>query len=296
MGWYMAVVNRVRTKPVTLSDQVVIWFSGGMRGAVAFALALDARESHDLDSEVGDLAVPITLFVVLFTLALNGGATFPLLKALKMLEHDENASKDDGTPSQIVEPTAANWLVRAGGPLSSLCRVTLQGGRAPQQSLQGDLAGQRPGQISTPVNTTIVSTLAEAFVFAYLGMSIFTVDGLVTLSIEVLGAVFAACYLGRAAGVFVLGWGESLLPAQRCTQITAGSMTIGVALGCLCALVLKHTYIHHEPPLETAVFWLFPYGSYLIAEQIELSGVMSILFCGISMGHYAYYNLSMENQ
>lgn len=79
---------------------------------MAFALALDARESDDLDSKVGDLAVPITLFVVLFTLALNGGATFPLLRALKMLEHNENDLKDDGTPSQIVEPTAANWLVR----------------------------------------------------------------------------------------------------------------------------------------------------------------------------------------
>ena len=44
------------------------------------------------------------------------------------------------------------------------------------------------------------------------------------------------------------------------------------------------------------MFWLFPYLSYLTAENVELSGVMSLLFCGIIMGRYAYFNLSPENQ
>lgn len=149
-----------------------------------------------------------------------------------------------------------------------------------------------------------------------LGSILSAVDSVATIAIFV--------QVGVPEELFILTFGESVfndaasivsyrtlkefiindsVSTQACLQalmqvvwITAGSMTIGVALGCLCALVLKHTYIHHEPPLETAVFWLFPYGSYLIAEQVELSGVMSILFCGISMGHYAYYNLSMENQ
>jgi len=44
--------------------------------------------------------------------------------------------------------------------------------------------------------------------------------------------------------------------------------------------------------LESAVLVLFPWVSYMLAESLQLSGIVSILFCGIIMGHYTRRNLS----
>jgi len=38
--------------------------------------------------------------------------------------------------------------------------------------------------------------------------------------------------------------------------------------------------------------FLIPWLSYLIAEGFSLSGIVSIIFCGISMARYAVPNLS----
>ncbi|KOM53223.1 hypothetical protein LR48_Vigan09g188200 [Vigna angularis] len=48
--------------------------------------------------------------------------------------------------------------------------------------------------------------------------------------------------------------------------------------------------------LESCLFVLFPYFSYMLAEGLGLSGIVSILFTGIVMKHYAYSNLSQSSQ
>lgn len=93
---------------------------------------------------------------------------------------------------------------------------------------------------------------------------------------------FSPAGAGVAVGQFVL--------------VSVGSVVVGALFGALCSIVFKYTKLRTAPHLETAVFWLFPYLSYLAAESMQLSGVMSLLFCGIMMGRYAYFNLSPENQ
>ena len=44
--------------------------------------------------------------------------------------------------------------------------------------------------------------------------------------------------------------------------------------------------------LEASVVALFPWIAYMAAEAIQLVGIVSILFCGIVMGHYTRRNLS----
>jgi NhaP-type Na+/H+ or K+/H+ antiporter len=44
--------------------------------------------------------------------------------------------------------------------------------------------------------------------------------------------------------------------------------------------------------LEASVVALFPWIAYMLAEALELVGIVSILFCGIVMGHYTKRNLS----
>jgi len=50
------------------------------------------------------------------------------------------------------------------------------------------------------------------------------------------------------------------------------------------------------PYLESAIVALFGYSSYLLAEGATLSGIVSILFCGIVMGQYTHENLSAESK
>jgi|EP01049_Picozoa_sp_SAG25_P011957 NhaP-type Na+/H+ or K+/H+ antiporter len=44
--------------------------------------------------------------------------------------------------------------------------------------------------------------------------------------------------------------------------------------------------------LQVCVFSLFAYSSYLVAEVLSMSGIMSVFFCGVVMAHYNWYNLS----
>ncbi|WVZ64129.1 hypothetical protein U9M48_013695 [Paspalum notatum var. saurae] len=48
--------------------------------------------------------------------------------------------------------------------------------------------------------------------------------------------------------------------------------------------------------LECCLFVLFPYFSYMLAEGLGLSGIVSILFTGMVMKHYTYSNLSDNSQ
>ncbi|KZV24146.1 sodium/hydrogen exchanger 6-like [Dorcoceras hygrometricum] len=48
--------------------------------------------------------------------------------------------------------------------------------------------------------------------------------------------------------------------------------------------------------LECCLFVLFPYFSYMLAEGLGLSGIVSILFTGIVMKHYSFSNLSDSSQ
>merc|ERR1712029_728759 len=48
--------------------------------------------------------------------------------------------------------------------------------------------------------------------------------------------------------------------------------------------------------LEFASMLCFIYTPYALAEGVHLSGIMSILFCGLVMSHYTHYNLSPVTQ
>ena len=56
---------------------------------------------------------------------------------------------------------------------------------------------------------------------------------------------------------------------------------LGALIGSITALMTKFTHIKDFPLLETSLFFLMSYSSYLLAEICEMSGIVSILFCGI---------------
>jgi len=75
------------------------------------------------------------------------------------------------------------------------------------------------------------------------------------------------------------------------------SLLIGLFCGLLCALLLKHAhFLKISPIFEISVIFFFGYLSYVICQNIELSGILALLICGIVLAHYAFYNISITSK
>ena len=80
--------------------------------------------------------------------------------------------------------------------------------------------------------------------------------------------------------------------------IFIGSVVVGTAIGLISALLYKYSHLYEEEfeHIEMILLVLFPYMSWMMAEALQLSGIVSILFCGIIMAHYTTHNLSEETE
>ncbi|NXN09586.1 SL9A7 protein, partial [Indicator maculatus] len=71
--------------------------------------------------------------------------------------------------------------------------------------------------------------------------------------------------------------------------IFSGSFMMGAVTGVF-------TKLHCFPLLETALFFLMSWSTFLLAEACGFTGVVAVLFCGITQAHYTYNNLSVESR
>ncbi|XP_010904368.1 sodium/hydrogen exchanger 6a isoform X2 [Esox lucius] len=78
--------------------------------------------------------------------------------------------------------------------------------------------------------------------------------------------------------------------------VFSGSFALGVATGVMTALVTKFTKLRDFQLLETALFFLMSWSTFLLAEACGFTGVVAVLFCGITQAHYTFNNLSPESQ
>ncbi|TKY89943.1 hypothetical protein EX895_001241 [Sporisorium graminicola] len=74
------------------------------------------------------------------------------------------------------------------------------------------------------------------------------------------------------------------------------SMLLGVCFGLGCSLLLKHSRLSSYPQLESCLVALIAYTSYFFSNSVTMSGIVSLLFCGITLKHYAYHNMSRRTQ
>jgi len=80
-----------------------------------------------------------------------------------------------------------------------------------------------------------------------------------------------------------------------------GSLAIGVFCGAATALILKFArlggggseeeHFHFNIP-ELGLTLVLAYLPFLIAEAVDFSGIVAVMFAGITMRHYAHYNLT----
>ncbi|CAI5438087.1 unnamed protein product [Caenorhabditis angaria] len=76
------------------------------------------------------------------------------------------------------------------------------------------------------------------------------------------------------------------------TEMFFLSAILGISVGLLSALLFKHVDLRKTPSLEFALLLICSYIPYGFAESLNLSGIMAILFCGITMSQYTRHNVS----
>ncbi|KAK8564960.1 hypothetical protein V6N12_058536 [Hibiscus sabdariffa] len=77
----------------------------------------------------------------------------------------------------------------------------------------------------------------------------------------------------------------------------SASTMLGVFVGLVSAYTIKKLYFgRHSTDREFAVMMLMAYLSYILAELFYLSGILTVFFCGISMSHYTWHNVTESSR
>lgn len=61
------------------------------------------------------------------------------------------------------------------------------------------------------------------------------------------------------------------------------------------SLILKYAKIQTDS-IETSTVILLAYSSYLLSNTMQFSGIVSLLFCGMTTKHYTVCNLSKKSK
>ncbi|XP_062003062.1 sodium/hydrogen exchanger 1-like isoform X2 [Rosa rugosa] len=75
------------------------------------------------------------------------------------------------------------------------------------------------------------------------------------------------------------------------------STLLGIAAGLMSAFIIKTLYFgRHSTDREVALMMLMAYLSYMLAELLSLSGILTVFFCGIVMSHYTWHNVTESSR
>ncbi|KAE8675363.1 Sodium/hydrogen exchanger 2 [Hibiscus syriacus] len=75
------------------------------------------------------------------------------------------------------------------------------------------------------------------------------------------------------------------------------STFLGIAAGLLSAFIIKTLYFgRHSTDREVALMMIMAYLSYMLAELLDLSGILTVFFCGIVMSHYTWHNVTESSR
>ena len=112
---------------------------------------------------------------------------------------------------------------------------------------------------------------------------------------------------------------SSLIPAPRILDLdtedymnmmidffllSMSSIFMGVIFGLVAALLLKHIAAalrdnhqnDNQSSKDCTILFAIAYLSYLVAEELSLSGIITLFCCGFTLAHYAYHNVTKTCQ
>lgn len=103
------LVNLIRpiSRQIPMKHQKALWFSG-LRGAMAFALALQA--THDLPGNHGRTIFTATIAIVILTVLLIGGSTSTMLEALEVTGDSNNPAALGENLEEEIEYLAPDFV------------------------------------------------------------------------------------------------------------------------------------------------------------------------------------------
>ncbi|XP_013773485.2 Na(+)/H(+) exchanger protein 7-like [Limulus polyphemus] len=87
--------------------------------------------------------------------------------------------------------------------------------------------------------------------------------------------------------------GQIALGGASFLCVSLGGLLIGVLMGVITALVTKQT--QHVRVVEPLAMLGVAYLSYLLAEMVHFSGIISIIACGLVQAQYARFNISQKS-
>jgi NhaP-type Na+/H+ or K+/H+ antiporter len=72
---------------------------------------------------------------------------------------------------------------------------------------------------------------------------------------------------------------------------------VGLGSGLLVAILLKSIpSLQMNSVRQTAILMLGGYFSFSVSEAMDLSGILTVFFCGLTLSHYAWHSLGTEAQ
>lgn len=91
-------------------------------------------------------------------------------------------------------------------------------------------------------------------------------------------------------------WAQVFVSIGKFVGIFIGSFLLGIFIGLVTAIITKIAKLQEYPVIESTFFVVISYFTFPLAESLGLTGIVAILFCGITQSHYTYINLSEESR
>lgn len=93
------------------------------------------------------------------------------------------------------------------------------------------------------------------------------------------------------------GWKSPYRILRGFIVITTVSVCVGFFVGAISSLLFKvFRSLTHSPSTETLLLLVLALISYYATDAMGYSGIIGLLTCGITMGHYTWHNLSPQGK
>ncbi|XP_052830647.1 sodium/hydrogen exchanger 1 isoform X2 [Octopus bimaculoides] len=182
--------------------------------------------------------------------------------------------------------------------------------------------------IGTFINCMLISLALWGLSFApeitgvnSLRLTEFLVFGSIIVAVDPVAVLAIFSEVGVNSNLYILVFGESLLNdgvavvlysvMQAYNQmesigslqiflgivkflvVSLGGLLVGIIIGIVSAVLTKYT--HHVKVVEPITIFACAFLSYLMADMFELSGIISLIGCGMMQDQYSLHNVSQKS-